>query len=61
MGSTTKLRMPVTALFEDIALAQAPAVAGLEPSVQVVPDPAIGPVVEILFRSDLEIEAGHLG
>src|ERR671910_694344 len=48
-------------LLEDFASGQLPAVVGGEPRGELVPDPLIGPLLDVVLRVALEVEALDLG
>ena len=58
IGSTTKLRMPGDALLEDRALLERPAVDA-EARLQLVPDPLVRPLVDVLVGLALDVEAAE--
>src|SRR5947209_7014339 len=45
------------ALLEDAAFGEPPAFGGLEPRVQLLPDAAVGPVLDLVVRIALQVEA----
>src|ERR687897_1868029 len=48
-------------LLEDLTPGQLPAVVGGEPREELVPDPLVGPLLDVVLRVALEIEALDLG